>query len=384
MRDANEPMSLAQYWSCIPETIRTKIDLVGPRLGTGSVKQVHRCLMKDGREVAVCVLRAGVEDEALSSLDALEESPDIGKFAHRLRSLIFVELNLFNEGEALEQFATTAIGLHPLFRVVRVLHHSPRCLIESIAEGPTLARALDRHPDKQHSQPEYGEDDSGFGEQLRQEENKQSEDEERKETKEMLTEYHRTIFKALSMDGLIHSDVHLGNAVKTVHTDGTCGFALFDVGQFERVSDAESTALLWTMAALSSTRRRKTLKNVCLSHLQGVCRLRTSYPSSFHPEPKTSHNYPKNVDSPGKVDTANAGEQAHGSATVTANQNLSNTTNNSNSNNNNNNNKNNSATESALYAALSLSFDQAIQPQRPLGAAEDEEPVEPDKKQVEQ
>ena len=49
---------------------------------------------------------------------------------------------MFAEGEALEQFASTSIGMHPLFRVMRVQHHSPKCLIETVANGDTVATVL--------------------------------------------------------------------------------------------------------------------------------------------------------------------------------------------------------------------------------------------------
>ena len=45
--------------------------------------------------MAVCVLRGGVEGEALASLDALGASPELGPFVSRLRALIFGELDLF-------------------------------------------------------------------------------------------------------------------------------------------------------------------------------------------------------------------------------------------------------------------------------------------------
>ena len=35
---------------------------------------------------------------------------------------------------------TQAIGKHPLFRVVGVRHHSPNCLVEDAAMGPTVAK----------------------------------------------------------------------------------------------------------------------------------------------------------------------------------------------------------------------------------------------------
>ena len=52
------------------------------------------------------------------------------------------EFNLFAEGEALSSFANTSIGQHPRFRVMRVKHHSPNCLVEEVAHGQTVARAL--------------------------------------------------------------------------------------------------------------------------------------------------------------------------------------------------------------------------------------------------
>lgn len=70
----------AFFWHKLPTSIRKRIAALGPCLGTGSVKQVHRAkLMSKGveEEVAVAILRNQVEDEALSSLEALESSPDL-------------------------------------------------------------------------------------------------------------------------------------------------------------------------------------------------------------------------------------------------------------------------------------------------------------------
>jgi hypothetical protein len=41
-----------------------------------------------------------------------------------------------------QEFSQTVIGKHPDFHVVGVLHSSPRCLIEEVATGPTLAKLL--------------------------------------------------------------------------------------------------------------------------------------------------------------------------------------------------------------------------------------------------
>lgn len=118
---------------------------------------------------------------------------------------MYGEFNLFAEGEALDSFALTSIGLHPKFRVVQVKHHSPKCLIEEIADGPTVAKALEQVGDAPSPRKDA--------------------------ILELLREYHLAVFNAFARDGLIHSDIHLGNAVlETAPDTGTLRFALFDVG----------------------------------------------------------------------------------------------------------------------------------------------------------
>jgi hypothetical protein len=216
------------------------------------VKQVHVARFDDGKEWAIAILRRGVENEALASIDALEASEELGPVASRLGRLMFNEFNLFGEGETLEEFSTTRIGTHRLFRVVKVKHHSPRCLVEEIANGPELTKILDK---------KY-EDEAVREEAIA-------------ETKELLAEYHRAVFSAFIEDGLIHSDIHLGNAIQSkVDADGTTGFILFDVGQYDRAGPQDTKALLWTLSAISTIERRKTLRHVALKHLERVSTIR--------------------------------------------------------------------------------------------------------------
>jgi len=243
LREENDPMRIAQFWWNIPSAVKCQITDLGPLLGTGSVKQVHSAKFKDGTDFAVGILREGVEDEALSSISALETSKEIGPVATRLGRLVFGEFDLFQEGEALRDFAKTPIGTHALFRVVEVKHHSPRCLVEEIARGRSVASVLSEPRSK----------------------------DEMERTKEILTEYHRAVFSAFVNDGIIHSDIHLGNAVKTDK-----GFVLFDVGQFERIGLPDTKALLWTLSAVSSEETMKILRNVAIAHLTSVCSLASS------------------------------------------------------------------------------------------------------------
>jgi len=252
LRDSNEPMSVAAFWHAVPKTLRSRIKKLGPCLGVGSVKQVHRALFDDGKEYAVAVLRANVEEEALASLNALESSQDVGVVAQRLGRLVYGEFNLFSEGEALADFASTKVGMHALFRVVKVVHHSPKCLVEEIADGPTLAQVLEKplRPDASPQSVEYI-----------------------VKTKKLLTEYHRTVFKAFVGDGMIHSDIHLGNAVVQTLPTGELGLVLFDVGQWERIGFADTKGLLWVLSAISTVQRRVALRDVALTSLTEVSSL---------------------------------------------------------------------------------------------------------------
>ena len=56
------------------------------------------------------------------------------------------EFNLFAEGEALSSFANTSIGQHPRFRVMRVMHHSPNCLVEEVYPNPNPNPNPNRQP----------------------------------------------------------------------------------------------------------------------------------------------------------------------------------------------------------------------------------------------
>ena len=261
LREDNTPMSLATFYHNLPTAIRARLSHLGRCLGTGSVKQVHAARFRnDGlssllgkssqggasdKEVAVAVLRRNVEDEALASLSALEASVDLAPVAPRLGQLVYGEFNLFAEGEALKEFAVTAIGMHDLFHVVKVVHNSPRCLIEEIAAGPTLAKLLS--PD--------GPKDPRYDAALL-----------------TLASFHRTVLRAFVEDGLIHSDIHLGNMAlqyKTVEQQGDekLRFVLFDVGQFAKCGPADTKALLWAVGWISTPHRRVTLGTVAVRHL---------------------------------------------------------------------------------------------------------------------
>jgi predicted unusual protein kinase regulating ubiquinone biosynthesis (AarF/ABC1/UbiB family) len=87
------------------------------------------------------------------------------------------------------------------------------------------------------------------------------------------------VLQAFVEDGLIHSDIHLGNisvddGKNTRSKDSSSNpaetqlsFVLFDVGQFERVGPADTKALLWALGWISTPHRRGILRSVAVKHL---------------------------------------------------------------------------------------------------------------------
>lgn len=226
LRDANVAMTTCQFWSSIPELIQHKISAVGGVLGVGSVKQVVRAkLFANDEEVAVAVLRSNVKSEAIVSLIALESDPQLKGMSQQLSRLIYPEFDLASEGDALRDFASTAICRHPLFKVVDVLHSDPRCLILTIARGPTVAKALAASSVYSHL--------------------------EQQKILNLLADYHRVIFEALVKDGLVHSDAHLGNASVAQNAAGEFAFTLYDIGQVTQITHAEVDAILFSIGAFA-------------------------------------------------------------------------------------------------------------------------------------
>ena len=168
-------------------------------------------------------------------------------------SQVYGEFSLFQEGEALKDIAATPIGVHPDIDVVVVKHNSPKCLVMSVGNGKTASKIMRQFD---HSLPT---------------------DQQPKHIQhlmQLLEEFHRCVFEAFVQDGIIHSDVHLGNmiigslsesdAARTTENGEGGRLILFDVGQFERVSPPETLAILWTLVALRLV--RAFVRFVC-----GVC-----------------------------------------------------------------------------------------------------------------
>jgi predicted unusual protein kinase regulating ubiquinone biosynthesis (AarF/ABC1/UbiB family) len=249
LRDQTEPMSCGMFWHQMTESTRKTMVALGPLLGAGSVKQVHQAWRHAEGRCAVAVLREGVEKEAVESFAALEHQDDYRTLARSLSRVVYHEFDLMAEAESLLGMASTSIGQHRLFKVVDVLHADPRCLIETVADGPTIAKAL-----------------SGVS---------PYDADERKSVLAVLAKYHEVVLHALSEEGVVHSDCHLGNAsvVRLEEPEGF-GFVLYDTGQVQRLSAMEVKAVILMLSSFAAPQKMlaETLKHLAAETLAPLCR----------------------------------------------------------------------------------------------------------------
>ena len=82
----------------------------------------------------------------------------------------------------------------------------------------------------------------------------------------------KCIWSTLQASGQWHA--RMCTAKLMVNTAGELSFALFDVGQFERIGPADTKAILWALSWLSSPERHLLLRSVALDHLSATSCLR--------------------------------------------------------------------------------------------------------------
>lgn len=121
--------------------LKTRLHTVLMKSCTNLIFQME-CLFNLSNWCSSSFVFLKVEDEALSSLQALMLSSELSSIASRLARVVYGEFSLFMEGEALKDMSKTPIGRHPNIELVRVKHNSPRCLVETVGRGPTASKVL--------------------------------------------------------------------------------------------------------------------------------------------------------------------------------------------------------------------------------------------------
>jgi hypothetical protein len=258
LRDTNEACSISDFWNLIPISMRKDIQSLGKCMGVGSVKQIHIAKMKDGSLKAVALIRKGAEDDAVATLKALSEIDFMEPIVGRIRKLVFNEMDLLLEYEAFNKLKHSPYGREPYISIPNVGNISLRCLIRDFGNGSTLAKIYDSKL--------YG------GEQL-------------ENISKLLQSLHRCAIDAAFNRGFIMSDLHLGNISFDSDTNK---LTIFDPAQNESLTNQQTTALLWTIVALSDESRAVKFKNIVVDHLfrisltgeDGIKKISKAYDSS--------------------------------------------------------------------------------------------------------
>jgi predicted unusual protein kinase regulating ubiquinone biosynthesis (AarF/ABC1/UbiB family) len=181
-----------------------------------SIGQVHRGILKDGREVAVKLQYPGAAEALRADLKQLGRFArtfgtffpglDIKPLVAELQERIGEELDYDREAQAQQQYAD-AFKDHDEFVVPRVIKHSPSVIVSEWIEGKPLSKVITDGTKKQRN--------------------------------EIGLKYVRFMFSGPMYAGLLHSDPHPGNF--RVMPDGRLG--VVDFGLCARLPDGLPPAI---------------------------------------------------------------------------------------------------------------------------------------------
>ncbi|WP_041289494.1 ABC1 kinase family protein [Kribbella flavida] len=181
-----------------------------------SIGQVHRGVLKDGREVAVKLQYPGAAEALRADLRQLGRFArtfgtmvpglDMKPLIAELQERIGEELDYDREAQAQQQYADAFKG-HPEFLVPRVVKHSPTVIVSEWIEGRPLSSVIA--------------------------------DGTQQERDEIGLKYVRFMFSGPRLAGLLHSDPHPGNF--RVLEDGRLG--VVDFGLCARLPDGLPPAI---------------------------------------------------------------------------------------------------------------------------------------------
>lgn len=175
-----------------------------------SIGQVHRGILKDGREVAVKLQYPGAAEALRADLRQLGRVArtfgswvpglDLKPLIAELQERIGEELDYDREAQAQQAYAI-AFADHPEFVVPRVIKHSPKAIVSEWIEGSPLSGVIANGT--------------------------------KAERDEIGLKYVRFMFSGPKLAGLLHSDPHPGNY--RVMADGRLG--VVDFGLCARLPD---------------------------------------------------------------------------------------------------------------------------------------------------
>ncbi len=241
LQDDVEPFSFADVERTVEGELSARLsklfqEFESTPMAAASLGQVHRAVLRDGREVVVKVQRPNVREEVRRELDALtdiaetlEEHTEIGRKMNLLGAIEQAKITLNNELNYLQEARNTDILRHNLTNF-------PQIYIPAVIRDLTTAKVLTT--------------ELVHGRKISRLTPLQMVDHHYAELAEVITEAY---LKQICVDGFWHSDPHPGN-IFIRDGDGKSQMVLLDFGMVSRISHEFQDEIIKLLLAISSNR----------------------------------------------------------------------------------------------------------------------------------
>jgi ubiquinone biosynthesis protein len=241
LQDAVEPFSFAEAERIVEDELGGRISKIfqtfeSTPLAAASLGQVHRAVLRDGREVVVKVQRPNVREEVRKELEAfkdiaetLEAHTDFGRKMNLVGAIEQARITLTNELNYLQEARNAEI-----FR--QSLAEFPQIYIPAVIKDLTTAKVLTT--------------ELVHGKKVSKLTPLQMIDHDYADLAKVITEAY---LKQICVDGFWHSDPHPGN-VFVRDLDGEPQIVLIDFGMVSRISREFQDEIIKLLLAISSNR----------------------------------------------------------------------------------------------------------------------------------
>jgi predicted unusual protein kinase regulating ubiquinone biosynthesis (AarF/ABC1/UbiB family) len=242
LQDNLEPFSFAQIEKILEEELGVRVSKAfdnfdSTPLAAASLGQVHRAVLRDGRDVVVKVQRPNVREEVHRDLDVftdiaqeLEKHTDIGRKMNLVAALEQAKLVMYSELNYLQEARNTNtirenLSAFPQIYIPQVVddYTSPRILTTELVRGKKVSKLTPLALVEGNYAELAG----------------------------VLT---RAYLKQICVDGVWHSDPHPGNVFIREDEESNPQLVLLDFGMVSRISQEFQDEVIKLLLAISSNR----------------------------------------------------------------------------------------------------------------------------------